>query len=169
MIIRFNIRWIRITFTIAPVTKVVGVNSNLDEQKKWHILMWDFDKTDLLTIILHLKRIQDQYKLPNIYILKTSKNNYIAYCFRRSTWREAIHIVSAHPNVDMNFLKYSVYRGHFTLRISRKDSKPKPRLVVVLPSRVHETASIEDLKSFTIYETIRPGYRGKKIEVGKTR
>jgi len=104
MIFRFNLRWIRITLTIAPVTKVIGVNSKLPDGK--HILMWDFDDTTLLNVVFALGLVQRRYKLPDIYIFESSPKHYIAYCFKRMNWRKAVEIIAATPGVDWNFLKY---------------------------------------------------------------
>ena len=92
MIIKLRIGHIRITFTIATVIDVLGVNSKLNDKE--HILMWDFDKQDLSTIIDNLQVIQHQFELPQIFILKSSEpNNYIAYCFVRLPWTQARSIV----------------------------------------------------------------------------
>ena len=154
MIWRIKIGFVRITLTIAPVTKVIGVNSNLDKEKKWHILMWDFDDVPFLNVHWTLYTIQKRFKLPNIYIFQTDKFHYIAYCFKKCTWREAIRIVACTDYVDLDFFKYGVYRGHFTLRISPKGNKPKPKLIYTIKSKVPEDVKPKDLKHFVIYETL---------------
>ena len=126
-------RWLvfgrRITFTFAPVTNVMGVNSNLSEGD--HILMWDFDETNLDNVVKSLHQVQFKYDLPNIYVLETKEGeNFIAYCFKRVTLRTAVEIIASTRGVDWNFLKYGVYRGHFTLRVGEKcgvylNSKPQ--------------------------------------------
>jgi hypothetical protein len=144
-------KW-RFTFTFAPVTDVVGVNSNLPDGD--HILMWDFDGVPLRDVILALDDVQEDQLLPNIYILNTGKrNHHIAYCFERCPWRVAVKIIADTPKVDWNFFKYGVYRGHFTLRVSDKNHR-KIKLVKVLKGLRSETASVLELKSWTKYETL---------------
>jgi len=152
MILRGRIGNVRVTFTIAPVVDVVGVNSLLPDGN--HILMWDFDDVSLYEVVTTLFGVQMLFKLPNIYILLTKKpDHYIAYCFKRCTWRQAIGIIATTPCVDMNFFKYGVYRGRFTLRVGPKCGRI-PKLVVVLRSTIPEDVSIPELKSWVKYETL---------------
>ena len=158
MIIKFNLGFIRVTFTVAPVQKIIGVNSNLDPEKKYHILMWDFDDVNLLQVLAALKWVQKLYDLADIYVLESSPNHYIAYCLQKTPWRKAVAIIANTPYVDWNFFKYGVYRGHFTLRVSKKNGY-KPRVVAVLRGKRRWNVTEKDLKSWTIYETL---YEPKK-------
>jgi len=153
MIWRIRIGKWRITFTIAPVTDVVGVNSKLDSGE--HILMWDFDGVPLNDIIIEMQRVVSTYELPNIYILETKKNtNYIAYCFKRVSWHKCIEIVAYTRYVDPSFFKYGVYREHFTLRVTPKGER-RPHLVYTLKTEEPEDAYITDLKNWVKYETLQ--------------
>jgi len=153
MIWRWRIGPVRITFTIAPVTDVVGVNSRVEGDL--HIPMWDFDKVPLDRVRFFLRHVQGFYMLPKIYILRSSPgDHYIAYCFKKLPWRQVVAIVASTPDVDWNFFKYGVYRGHFTLRVSPKNGHT-PRLVEVLHSDQPEDVAVEDLVSWTRYETLR--------------
>lgn len=152
MIIKRKIGNWRITFTFAPVTKVAGVNSNLGDGN--HILMWDFDETDLDTVLRNLMTIQRVYALPPIYILVTKgTTNYIAYCFNRTPWLKAVEILASTKGLDWNFFKYGVYREHFTLRVTDKCGR-KPKLIWTLVTDVEADCSVRDLDSWTIYETL---------------
>jgi len=149
-------RW-RITFTFAPVTNVLGVNSNLPDGN--HVLMWDFDDTDLNTVVETLIRVQRIYDLPNIYVLSTKGGeNFIAYCFKRTPWRKAVEILAFTKNVDWNFIKYSVYRGHFTLRVGAKCGRI-PQLAWIIMSNVEEDCSIREMRSWVRYETLADEWR----------
>jgi len=163
MIVKLTLgRW-RFTFSMAPITRVVGVDSKLPDGN--HILMWDFDDTNLQQVILNLEDTQTVYNLPNIYILETKKDtNYIAYCFKKVDWRKAVEIVAFTKGVDYNYFKYGVYRQKFTLRVTPKSGR-RPRLVYVLKSDREEDAYITDLKDWVMYETLADGYESKKIEV----
>jgi hypothetical protein len=158
----------KFTFTFAQVTDVIGVNSTLPDGN--HILMWDFDNVPLSHVETALKTKQQTEGLPNIYILNTGKpNNYIAYCFKACSWRNAYGIVASTPFVDWNFIKYAAVRGHFTLRVSPKNGR-KPRLVKVLKSRVPETASIRELRSWVKYETLTREEMNRKwlLQISRT-
>jgi len=162
-IISFKLGSWRFTFTMAPVVKVVGVNSILSDGN--HVLMWDFDDTKLEDVMDALIHVQAEYMLPPIYVLETKPGkNYIAYCFKKTEWRKAVEIVVSTPHVDWNFIKYSVYRGWFTLRVSEKDGR-RPKLVHVIPSDVPEDCDLFDLRKWVKYETLPSWYRGKRIEI----
>ena len=153
MIKRITIGDLRLTFTIARITKVIGVNSKLDDGR--HILMWDFDDTNLEEVKDALRKIQTRYFLSDIYILETRlRTNFISYCFTACDWRRAVEIIASTQKVDWNFLKYGVYRGHFTLRVSPKNGRI-PRKVVTLLGYELPTCSVEELKSWVRYETLK--------------
>lgn len=155
MIKKFRIgRW-RFTFTMAPVTNVVGVNSNIDKDD--HILMWDFDDTTFDDVFKNLLTVQRVYELPNIYILETLEGkNYMAYCFKRTPWRKVVEITAFTKGVDPNYFKYGVYRNHFTLRVTKKCGR-KPKLIWTLKSSVPEDCTVKELRSWTKYETLADG------------
>ena len=165
MIWRIRIGHWRFTFTFAPVSTVIGVNSNLPDGN--HILMWDFDESDLGTIEWELQRVQRTYKLPTIYILETKKGtNYIAYCFKRTHWCRTVEIITYTKFVDWGFIKFGVFRGHFTLRVTPKHGR-KIHLIDKIKSTVEEDCTLYDLKSWVEYETLQDKYpvTAKVIEV----
>jgi hypothetical protein len=152
MIWQLRIGSLKFTFTMARVCDVVGVNSRLSDGN--HILMWDFDGSDLRSVVKALKQQQRRYKLPKIYILNTGKpDGWHAYCFDRRPWGEAFGIVASTPRVDMSFLKYAAVRGHFTLRVTPKEGR-KIKLACILPSPYPEKAYVRELKSWVRYETL---------------
>jgi len=150
-IIRFRILNYRCYFGILKVTDTLGFNSKLDDGT--HILMWDFDNIDLASVRNILRQVQYRYFLPTIYICKTSENSYYAFCLKRYDFKEAFRIVASTPKVDFNFLKYSLLREYFTLRIVEKEKKPAPILVEKLESKISEDVKIEEIKSYSLYET----------------
>jgi hypothetical protein len=146
MIFKIRIAHWRFTFTLAPVTNVIGVNSNLQDGD--HIIMWDFDDVELSLVTATLKLTQKQYYLPNIYILNTgTQDHYIAYCLRRVSWQRSVFFVAATNFVDPNFFKYGVYREHWTLRVTKKEGR-KPQLAKILYSSLPEDVSINELNSW---------------------
>lgn len=163
MILKLTIAGWRFTWSMAPVTKVVGVNSNLPNGN--HVLMWDFDESTLNYVTEALLHIQHIYALPNIYILETkAKENYIAYCFMQNSWRKTVEIIATTKGVDWNYFKYGVYRGKFTLRVSSKCGR-KPRLIWTLQSEIPENCSIRELRSWVKYETLADNATTKKLEL----
>jgi len=146
MIFKIRIAHWRFTFTFAPVTDIIGVNSTLPEGD--HILMWDFDNIPLDDVITALQSVKYFYTLPNIYIFNTgTPDHYIAYCFKAMPWRHSVSIVAATIGVDPNFFKYGVYREHWTLRVTPKEGR-KPKLVKILHSTIPEDVNISELNSW---------------------
>lgn len=155
MIRRITIRDFRLTFTAARITKVVGVNSQLDDGR--HILMWDFDEVDLGKVKSALKAVQIKYLLSGIYIFRSSEpNNYIAYCFTALDWRQVVSILAQTKFLDWSFFKYGCYREHFTLRVSPKN-KHRIKFLEVLKGFEPPNCFCENLKSLVRYETLRGG------------
>jgi len=149
---RLTIGHWRATFTFARIAKVIGVNSELENGQ--HVLMWDFDDVKLSDLKEELARIQMRYFLSEIYILETKDNqNYIAYCFTACDWRRAVEIIASTPLVDWQFLRFGVYRGHFTLRVTPKNDRHIHR-VAKLEGLELPNCKPEDLKSWVRYETL---------------
>lgn len=153
MIKRITIGDVRITFTIARITKVIGVNSQLGDGR--HILMWDFDDTNLEVVKSALRVVQTRYLLSDIHILETKEHtNYIAYCFTALSWCRIVEIIAQTDLVDWNFFKYGVYRGRFTLRVTAKGGRI-PKLVAKLEGYELPNCIVPDLLSWVRYETLK--------------
>lgn len=153
MIKRITIGDVRITFTVARITKVIGVNSQLEDGR--HILMWDFDGHSLESVKSALGTVQARYFLSDIYILETKEHtNYIAYCFTALDWRRVVEIIAQTNLVDWNFIKYGVYRGRFTLRVTSKGGGI-PKFVTRLEGYELPNCEVPDLKSWVRYETLK--------------
>lgn len=153
MIKRVTIKDLRLTFTCARITKVIGVNSRLDDER--HILMWDFDGIELDRVKEALRRVQARFFLSDILILRSSEpDNYIAYCFTAKDWRDVVMIIAQTELVDWSFFKYGVYRGRFTLRVSPKKVE-KPKLVATLDGYELANCSVDELNSWVRYETLK--------------
>jgi len=152
MIKRLTIGNRRLTFTYARIARVIGVNSELPDGE--HILMWDFDEVPLDVVMRSLSYVQHRYFLSDIHILRTKEpDNYIAYCFSSKEWRDAVEIVAATHHVDWQFLRFGVYRGHFTLRVTPKGERT-PYFVQRLEGLELPDCKPSDLKSWVKYETL---------------
>ena len=153
MILRTTIKGIRLTFSIARVTKVIGVNSKLGDDT--HILMWDFDDVPLEDVRSALRVVQSRYLLSDILILRTNEpDNYVAYCFSSQLWRRAVEIIAATVRVDWQFLRFGIYRGHFTIRVTSKNGRI-PYLVEMLEGHTLPDCKPPDLESWVRYQTLR--------------
>lgn len=164
MIFKIRIWKFRITFTLARVIDVVGVNSRLPSGK--HILMWDFDDVKITDVIEALDKQQKRYCLSDIYVLETTPaKNYIAYCFTTASWFDAQKIVITTEGVCHNFVKFGVIRGHFTLRVSPKCGR-KPKLVVILKGLYPADVTVKDLGSWVKYETLPDDVKRYMVRLG---
>ena len=152
MIKRIDIAGLRFTFSFSSIIKVVGVNSYTGDSL--HFLMWDFDHVKLRDVIRALKTVQTRYGLSDIHIAKTKDDGgYHAFCFSTVDWQRAVEIVAATEFVDMKYLKWSVFRGRFTLRVSEKMGRI-PHKVALLDGYGMPDVTIRDCKSWVIYETV---------------
>lgn len=100
---------------------VKGVTSVCKDGK--HIILWDFDQIDLIkdNLVQKLSNIQKQFSLSNIYIFKSSHNNYHAYCLKKFPFREMYKIICMTPDTDPNFLIWTARRFKTTLRTTPKE------------------------------------------------
>ena len=139
----------------SRLEKREGACSKIFGQEDKHIVLWDFDNSELSKIIESLNLIQLWYKLPKIYIVSSSKNRYHAYCFTARTLREVITIISATPEIDTKYLRLGMVRGYYTLRItSRKHDDFK--LVETIPSFIPDEVNPLDI-TIDEYMTINKG------------
>ncbi|GAH46862.1 unnamed protein product [marine sediment metagenome] len=119
MIKRIDIGSLRFTFSFSPVFTVTGVNSYVGDNL--HILMWDFDDVTLEQVKDALKVVQTRYLLSDIHIAKTRETGgYHGFCFTTHEWRRTVEILAATNHIDMKYLKWCLFRGRLTLRLTSK-------------------------------------------------
>jgi len=153
MMIRFKLFGRRITFAIAKVTDVIGVNSNLPDGK--HVIMWDFDNVWFYNVRDALIKVRDMFKLPEIYIFHMGKeNSFTALCLKRCTWKDSIKVVAMTDYVCPSFFKYGVYRERWTIRISPKEGRVVKPCATILSLHGKGDVDPRELKSFVKYETL---------------
>lgn len=163
MLVKVTLGNWRFTWSMAPTTRVVGVNSVLPDGK--HIIMWDFDHVDYWKIHDELLQTQAVYKLPTIYITSTSpKQGFHAWCFKKVSWRKLVEILAYSRLVDWNYLKYGIYRGAMTLRVSSKCGR-KITAFHKLISNEPEDVTIHELRSWVDYETLADSHKSHKVEL----
>jgi len=151
MIKEINVFGRRFIFFSKKIHKTAGVNSNLKDGR--HVLFFDFDNVDLETVKKELYQVMFIYQLPSVTILSTGRpNSFHAFCFKRKTLTEALHIVLDCPHIDKVFVMMAFKRGWFTLRISEKNGRT-PTYLTTLHSNFQSDCTSNDLDKFTIYET----------------
>lgn len=152
MILAKTIKNWKFSFTIARIARPIGVNSELDDGR--HILMWDFDDTSLNKVMDALWQVQFLYALSDIHILETKLDtNFMAYCFTALEWRRVVRIVVSTQYVDWAFIRFGVFRGKFTLRVTPKGDRT-PHLISRLEGYNLPDVKPTDLKSWAKYETL---------------
>jgi len=152
MIWKAKIGHYKLALTCARIATPIGVNSQLDDGN--HILMWDFDGTNLTVVKHSLRYVAARYLLPEIHILETKKNsNYIAYCFASLDWRRVVEIVTQTNGVDWQFIRFGVFRGKFTLRVTPKGIREIKKVATIGGHRLPDVEP-GDLHSWAKYETL---------------
>jgi len=153
MILRCNFKGIKVTLAIVRYSRLIGVNSNLEDGN--HVLMWDFDDLSLEAVKQNLKVIQVRYCLSDIHIIRSREpNNYWAYCFTRVEWRRACEILTQTAGVDWQFIRFGIFRNRFTLRVTPKNEM-QPYVVSRLEGYSLPDCTPKDLKSWVKYETLK--------------
>jgi hypothetical protein len=79
---------------------------------------FDYDFNDVYIIMSELKKIQQYYKLSNIYFIK-STNGFNAFSFDKLNYSMLKEIYKTCQHVDKDFIKYGLKRGFFTLRMGK--------------------------------------------------
>lgn len=154
---RLRLRDWRIVLSIGRVTRVQGVNSTLTDDN--HMLMWEFDGTDIEPIKEALRRVQARYLLPNITIVQSHPDGgYHAYCWIRASFIQTVQIVSSTWGVDPGYITMCCARRHWTLRLTDK-GQGEPSYSVNLPSLVPPESNTLDLLGGVHYEA----YKSKDI------
>ena len=91
-----------------------GISSECDNFQ--HVLMMDYDGISLNTVKEHLKYIQKDYDLSDIYIIK-SKHGYNAISLDKMQLSIIYHLgISVFSPTDRNFFKYGFERQYYVLR-----------------------------------------------------
>ena len=161
---KINIGKTQFRFYVSMLEKRVGVCSQKYDNPLEHIVLWDFDRFELLEIATSLKYIQTKYKLPNIMIVQSSsKGSYHAYSFTARTLREVIIILSDTPQIDMTYLRLGMVRGYYTLRITPRKKDSKFRIVKVLWSKYPDEISPLDVTTNKYLTSNKGGHNAKMV------
>lgn len=146
---KFRIKRFQASVVVGLVTKVQGINSNLKDGS--HIIMWEFDETDLGKVKAALFAVQVFHNLPKIHIAQSHPGGgYHAYCFKRMSFVESLHIVSGTELVDPNYITMCAMRRHWTLRLTDK-GQGQPEYITYLVGLIDPTCDAGDLVGLVEY------------------
>lgn len=148
--IRQRIGRVKFSLVVGTITQVQGINSTLKEDG--HIVMWEFDETDLFLVRVWLRESQWRHHLPPIYVSQSHPGGgYHAYCMVRLPWLKTVEIVAGTEGVDSGYVSMCAMRGHWTLRLTDK-GQGAPEWVETLDSPYAEAVSPRNLESWVNYE-----------------
>ncbi|RLG47473.1 MAG: hypothetical protein DRN92_03100 [Thermoproteota archaeon] len=165
MVIKFKLGNWRIAFGIMRTIKCEGVYSQLDDQKKYHFLMWDFDNVPFIEVFEEIEDVIYGYDLSKAYIINSGKpNHWWVIILKRKTFEEAREIIASCHSVDEEFYKLGVYKRRWCLRIGEKEGR-KPFLFEVIPGVTKEDVKVSDIKYFCRYETRASKERTRFISI----
>jgi len=148
---RLNIRF---GMWLTSKNKTIGVYDWV--KGGYHVLFLDYDNIHLNWLLQELKRIQEQFKLSNLYIFHSSYNSYHVVCFDVLTAMETQQIVMT-TNCDESFKK-AMYYDHCSrvLRTHAKGKTDKPIFKGVIPSFYrHRKKSSGHIKFFNFNYDLR--------------
>lgn len=153
-----RVRFGSFTFAVhfAKITQVTGVLSRRGDGS--HFILWEFDDTPLDRVKMALKKSQRHFRLPDIFVASSGLgDHYHAYCFKPVSFRELVRILGWTDDIDLKFLRWTLYRGQATLRISEKAGR-----TVSWIARLHGRYPGPPLPKggwrFVQYETVWPGW-----------
>jgi hypothetical protein len=102
----------------------------------YFIPFFDYDDTSLLRVKNDLLRIQDRFKLSDIYIIK-SNNGYNAFSLDKLSFTLLNNIMDSSKIMDKKFIKLALERKFFVLRVGN-DKK----ITQILPNKTYWQKSL---------------------------
>ena len=113
-------------FFIYKYRNVIGISSKV--YKDWHVVFGDYDKSRINSKLV--EKVMHENNMCVLLFLESSKGKYHFISPQCYDWFRALSI-SRELGAEQNYLSLSALRGEFILRISRKGSKPVPRVVKI--------------------------------------
>ncbi len=154
-----RVRFGRFTFALhfSKVVSVTGVLSRRSDGS--HFILWEFDDAPLAEVRKALKRTQRSFRLPDIFIASSGRgDHYHAYCFTPVSFRFLVRVLAATDHIDLKFLRWTLYRGEATLRISEKADRRIAWVARLRNPSVPEPPLPKGGWRFIQYETVWPGW-----------
>jgi hypothetical protein len=147
----------------AKTQTLEGVTNKIKNSDKFYVF-WDLEKCTLEEAKATLKSIQTDYDLGDIFIFSDVPNSFRAWCFTPVDFHIYLQILLDTEFVDYNFFYWTVKQGKATLRISKKEDRPKQQLLTVLKRRYE---SIPQIVEYVKYDTGTRGHLNVFINVGE--
>lgn len=160
-------------------TKVCfGIQSITEDDQ--HIFMLDYDGDNYKFFKTELRKLQSEYKLSDVYILKTS-NGYNAFSMDKLEKEFLLSILASSQIVDVYFTTIGLLRGHWTLRmgndkyfmgtmISQHDLYDKSLahynfFVEIMQYPIYKDNTYDDFYEYKIdaYRSVKNGWADLKI------
>lgn len=122
---------------------VVGITSRVSKKK--HMILIDYDNIKLKILKAYLKFLINKFKLPNAYIIRTSKGRKAVVFFKKILFDDYIDILTK-TNCCVNFRYYTIRSKLGTLRISKKWNKKSSvvKVLGIVKSPYKEDAILRD-------------------------
>jgi len=117
---------LHIGWSIKRYVFTKGVTSKCEDGK--HIIMLDYDQTELSKVETICKVLQDVFKLSTFYIFESSSNSYHAVCFDKVSFSDLIRIM-VFAGTDESYVIKTLQRRYAVLRIASKGNKPPPNYI----------------------------------------
>jgi hypothetical protein len=117
----------------TPISIHYGItNSTFDG---YYIPFWDFaEEFKFANILNAIRATQNQFDLSTVYVLQsTPTESYRAVCFDKMTWTRCVAVIGSTECLDHNYLRFSIIRGRFVLRVTEKEGR-KEKMVKALLS-----------------------------------
>ncbi len=154
-----RVRFGSFTFALhfAKVVSVTGVLSRRADGS--HFILWEFDDVALDQVKKALRKTQRRYSLPDIYVASSGfGDHYHAYCFTPVSFRRMVAVIASTDDVDLKFLRWTLYRGQATLRIVPKVGRTIAWVARIRNPSVPEPPLPKGGWRFIQYETVWPGW-----------
>ena len=159
MIIAYKFRWknfwigfsLKTWFNFKKTAEVLGITDACFGSPFRRVLFLEFDhKLSYEQLICELKGVQKEFKLSNLYILRSSKNpdgdSYHVYCCCKLTSKEINNIVDRTSSDEM-FKNVALFDYvPKVLRISKKGNKDIPEYIGVLKAKGSREKSFAHLQ-----------------------
>jgi hypothetical protein len=144
-----------LAFHFAKITPTTGVLSR--RQDGSHFVLWEFDDCPLAQVKKSLRAVQKRYRLPDVFIASSGRgDHYHGYSFTPVSFRQLVRILADTDDIDLKFLRWTLYRGEATLRIGPKAGRTIS-WIGRLPSKIPYTIPKGGFR-FIEYETVWPGW-----------
>lgn len=115
----------------------------------YYLPFWDFaEEFKQADILRALDRTQQDFGLSDVYVFQSSPTeSYRAVCFDKLIWTKMIAVVASTLCLDDQFLRFSLMRGRFVLRMTNKEDRQE-KLVSVRQSDFNHAVPSKDHQAF---------------------